>query len=95
MKGVVEKGPNGILTVRCRYWPPDLNDGETISQVESSVTPPGLTLNGAPGISGAWVTQTVSGGTSGVDYLLKFKVTTSIGQVYEHPDIDSVVVKVV
>lgn len=92
---IVEKGPEGVLTLKCRYLPPDLRVGETITNVESSVLPVGLTLVGAPQVSGVYVTQVVSGGVAKTDYLVRFKVTTSAGQVYEHPNIDSVLVKVV
>jgi len=95
MTGCVEKGSAGVLTVRLRYWPQDLNAGETITAVESSVSPAGLTLVGLPGIDGEEVYQKVSGGVAGTDYVVQFVVHTSAGQTYDHPYMDAFLVKVV
>lgn len=95
MTGCVEKGTAGVLTIRLHYWPQDLNQGETLAEVETSVSPSGLTLVGLPGNSGSEVYQKVSGGVAGTDYVVQFKVTTSTGQVFDHPYLDAFLVKVV
>jgi hypothetical protein len=95
MIGVVEKSTTDELKVGLRYWPPDLITGETITAVEATVTPTGLTLSGTATIGGAEVYQKVTGGTAGTEYLLQFKVTTSRPEIFKNPEIDAILVKVV
>lgn len=64
------------------YFAPDLEEGETIDSVETSVNPAGLTLDGAASIDGNEVSQMINGGTFGVKYIVSFKVTTSAGHIY-------------
>lgn len=95
MIGIVSKGAAEELKIGLRYWPPDLLSNETITAVETSVTPTGLTLDGAPTISGAEVYQKITGGTAAKEYLVQFKVTTSRPEVLNNPEIDVILVKVV
>ena len=89
---VIEKRVNEIFAIGFSYSAPDLEAGETIITVTTTVGT-GLTKVGDPGINitGDEVSQVVSGGTALVDYTVTFLVTTSAGYVYE----DLYIVKVV
>lgn len=52
---------------------------ETIDSCTCVATPAGLTLTGVVQISGAQVTQYISGGTAGTDYTLRFHIVTNLG----------------
>jgi hypothetical protein len=77
-----------------KYRPPDLNVGETIISADATASPAGLTL-GAVIIMENEVTVLVSGGTAGTEYLVQFKITTSIGNVFKNPEKDAINVKVI
>jgi hypothetical protein len=80
-KKVAEKFEVGFY-----FSPPDLASGETISTCTAAVLPTGLTLTGSCVISGSQVTQIISGGTAGVEYVLTFTITTSAGRIFT-PDL--------
>lgn len=92
IKAVSEK-----FAVELYYKTPDLMKGETITAVETSISPSGLEVQGDPQISadGRGVSQMIHGGLAGVNYEVLFKVTTSAGHVYNRPGLDSVLVKVI
>ena len=89
--GWVKKQVNEKFAIGLTYDAPDLKEGQTISTVETSVTPEGLTLDGDPTIDGATVEQMVKAGVSKARYTVLFKVTTSAGHVY----LDNVVVIII
>lgn len=61
-----------------------LAKGETLSSVSSVVsTPAGLTLSGAASVSGVFAQQRITGGTSGIEYIVTFVVLTSAGNTLE------------
>ena len=66
-----------------RFEPEDLPTGETITNVDVSVDPVGLTLSGSPSISGDEVSEYISGGTVDVVYAVTFQVTISNGNKFE------------
>lgn len=78
-----EKYPIGFTFVS-----PDLASGETITGVETTITPNGggsnLAKVGSPTINGDGnaVQQVVEAGVAGTDYTVKFEVTTSLS--YKH-----------
>ncbi len=94
-KAIVEKGVGGKFPVGLEYSSPDLEAGHTITAVETTVSPTGLTL-GTPTIDvvNHIVEVLVSNGTAGITYTVQFKVTTSAGNIYKHPHRDIVKVKV-
>lgn len=53
----------------------------TASVLAGTDPSPASLLSGAPGISGASVTQIIQGGVAGCDYQLKAQVSTSGGRV--------------
>lgn len=91
---VVRKDPIERYPIGLRYRFPDLSPGETISVAEVSVSPAGLILAGSPIIEGNEVTQIVEGGSSGIEHTVRFKITTSTGKIFSHPDIDVIKVRV-
>ena len=91
---IIQKGVNGKFPIGLRLASPDLESSETITAVAASVSPVGLTL-GTPGIDGDEVFVEVSVGTAGTDYEVQFKITTSSGKVFEHPELNAILVKVV
>ena len=92
---IVSKATTEQFSIGLEYSAPDLTGTGTITAVETSVSPTGLTLVGNPSIDGKKVIQVISGGTSKVDYLVKFKVTTSAEYIYNNPEKDAILVKVV
>jgi hypothetical protein len=92
---VVEKAVAEKFEIGLRYWPPDIRVGQTITAVEISVVPTGLGLDGDPTIDGLEVKQMVYGGMAGVRYVVQFKITTSIGYIFENPQYDAITVRVV
>ena len=60
----------------------DLASGETIASCTAAATPAGLTLTGLVQISGTQIHQIVEGGVAGTDYVIRFTMTTSAGQVF-------------
>jgi hypothetical protein len=52
---------------------------ETITACTCVATPSGLTLTGVVQIVGAKITQFVEAGTAGIDYTLRFHITTNLG----------------
>lgn len=92
--GTIKKAVSEKYAIGLTYKAPDLAAGETISTVTVAITPAGLTAVGAPSIDGLSVYQIVEGGASGVDYSVLFKVTTSAGYIYNHPDKEAILVKV-
>lgn len=51
---------------------------ETITACVASVSPVGLTLTGAVQIDSPKVTQYIEGGTAGMDYVVRFHITTNL-----------------
>ncbi len=56
-----------------------LDAGETIQTCTASVSPAGLTLSGAVVIASPRISQLVTGGTAGVDYVVRFHIATNMG----------------
>lgn len=56
-----------------------LDTTETITLCTSSVSPSGLTLQGSVVISGNRISQFITGGTAGTDYVVRFHITTNLG----------------
>lgn len=76
-----------------QYITPDLEEGEYISLSECTISPSevgGLAKVGAVVVENDQVSQFIEAGVMGNDYYVKFKTTTSGGNVYE----DSIFVKV-
>jgi len=94
---VVEKGVDGKFAIGLELLAPDLEAGEEITAVETTIAPVGLTPVGAATISAdkRKVYQIIDAGVAGVDYTVQFKITTSAGYVYEHPVLNAIRVEVV
>jgi len=94
---VVEKGVDGKFAIGLELQSPDLEEGEDITAVETTITPVGLTPVGGATISAdkTKVYQIIDGGVAGVDYTVQFKITTSAGHIYEHPVLNAIKVEVV
>jgi hypothetical protein len=75
-----------------KFYPPDLNIGETITSCTTSVSPSGLELHGDPIIDNPnrTVTQVVRGGTSNYTYTVTFNTTISNGYVF----VDQILVRI-
>lgn len=56
-----------------------LEDSETITACECSVTPSGLTLTGDEVVDSPTVKQKIEGGVAGTDYVVRFHITTNLG----------------
>jgi hypothetical protein len=82
---IIDKRVNEKFAIGFVYSTPDISTGETIASATVTV-PTGLTAVGTPVIvpSTLTVSQVVSGGTAGVEYTVVFKVTTSVGYIYEN-----------
>jgi len=91
---IVQKSPEGKFPIELEYQAPDLAAGETLASAIVTATPAGLTI-GVPVVGDETVGVLISLGTKGVDYIVRFKVTTSVGYVYNHPELDSILVKVI
>jgi hypothetical protein len=89
-KAVAEKWEVGLY-----YYPPDVDDVNTIISATAIVTPEGLVLDGDVRISGPQVMQMMHGGTKGVLYLIQFTVKTLNGSSYCHPVHDARIVRVI
>lgn len=82
----IKKRPVEEFSLGLKYVAPDLEPNGTIDSVVTIVEPDeagGVKRVGAPTIDGDVVSQVVNGGNDGVDYTLKFRVTTSEGHIYE------------
>lgn len=90
----VEKAVAETFPVGLTYIDPDLETGETISSATVAVTPTGLTLSAVTVASPA-VSAFVSGGTAGVEYTVLFKVTTSGNKIFNNPNKDALLVRVI
>jgi hypothetical protein len=75
-----------------RFFPPDLNEAETISSVETEISPADGNLSkvGDPSIDQDKVSQVIQGGASGQTYEVYFEVTTSVGFIFK----DKITIKV-
>jgi hypothetical protein len=75
-----------------KFFPPDLNVGETITTCVATVTPSGLEIHGDAIIDkdDRTVTQVIRGGTSGITYTVTFTTEISNGYVF----IDQVLVRI-
>jgi hypothetical protein len=80
--GEVKKKVSERFGVEITFQDPDIKTSETITLVETSVLPAGLTLDGDPSISGNTVKQNIKDGVADQIYSLCFKVTISSGNVY-------------
>ena len=87
---LVKKRVNEKFAIGFEYISPDLEAGETISSASVTV-PSGLTAVGSEVISGAEVSQIISGGTVDTDYVVTFLVTTSAGHIFE----DKIIVRII
>ena len=88
---VVYKFEGEKWAIGFRYFAPDLNyPTETIQSCVVSVSPAGLTLEGAALIDKDTVGQVVSGGGCNQNYHVHFTTTTSVGFILE----DEIIVKV-
>jgi len=81
MPAIFDKTVNEIQPVGFDFED-DLNTGETISSVTSTV-PAGLTAVGSATISSTSVYQVVSGGTVDTIYRVTLLATSSLGYKYE------------
>ena len=90
--GTVEKTDDEKFAIGLTYKAPDMETGETFSASTASVTPAGLTLDGAVVTDDAAkiAEQMVSGGTAGIKYVVTIKSTISSGHIYE----DNIIVEV-
>lgn len=92
---IITKSVSGKFAIGLEYQAPDLKADETITDVVVTITPVGLTAEGAPVIDGNEVSQVISGGVAKKNYTVLFKVTTSAGFVYNNPKRESILVKVI
>ena len=82
----IRKRPVEQFSVGLTYVSPDLEAGETITNVTTSIDPDepnGIKPEGPPTIDAATVSQIISGGENGKEYKVKFQVTTSAGHLFE------------
>lgn len=92
---IVMKSVSGKFKLGLQYQAPDLEADETITDVEVTISPTGLTAEGGPEIDGNTVSQVISGGVIKKNYTVLFKVTTSAGFIYNNPEKESILVKVI
>jgi len=87
----VEKYPEDKWGIGFRYYPPDLNAGETITSCTVTV-PDGLTPVGDAIIDNVnkTVAQVITDGTENKVYRVKFETHTSVGYIF----VDEIVVKI-
>lgn len=95
VRAIVTKSVTDKFAIGLQYQAPDLEEGQAITKVETSVAPLGLELIGNANIDGNGVSQMISGGEPGKDYSVLFEVTTSVGHVYSNPRYDSILVRVI
>ena len=82
----IRKSPNEEFSIGLKFVSPDLDEGETIVSVTTAVAPSGLSLFGSPSINGEGsdtVSQVVSGGVDGTDYIVTFTAVTSQAHTFE------------
>jgi hypothetical protein len=89
---LIEKYAGEEWGIGFKFYPPDLNLGETITDCITSVSPSGLELHGDTiiDIDNRTVTQVVRGGTSGVTYTVTFNTTISNGYVF----VDNIIIRI-
>jgi len=69
-----------------KFYEPELKAGETIVSCVCAVSPSeigGLTLVGLPIIDVDTVSQMIADGVNGHDYYVTYRVTTSVGNIFE------------
>lgn len=93
-QAIIEKAVDGKFPIGLKLYSPDLESSETISTVTATVSPPGLTL-GIATKSGDEVSVEISEGVAGKQYIVQFKITISSGKIFCHPQLNSILVKVV
>ncbi len=78
-KKVAETFPIGF-----KYHPPDLESGETISSCTVAVTGSDsvLTAVSPAAVSSNQVSSVIAAGTAGVEYTVRFTMTTSSGKIF-------------
>lgn len=95
----IEKAVSETLAIGLTYVSPDLATGETITVSTVAATPVGLTLSAVTISTTTVASDTVSAfasaGTAGVEYTVLFKVTTSGGNIYNNPNKDALLVRVI
>ena len=94
-KPIVAKSVNDRFAIGLQYQAPDLEEGQTITDAEASVDSPELELVGNVVIDGNVVSQLIDGGVAGKDYSVLFKITTSVGYIYNNPRKDLILVRVI
>ena len=85
---IIKKRPTEQYSIGLKFQPPDLVYDQKIIGVETSVVPVevgGLELLGSPTIGGLTdeVAQVIGSGNDLGEYRVKFKVTTSLGDIFE------------
>ena len=82
----LKKRPSEQYPIGLKYVTPDLKSDETIVSATATIYPDvvgGIVALGSPIINIDLVSQLIGGGVDGVDYTVKFKTTTSSGNVYQ------------
>jgi hypothetical protein len=82
----LKKRPSERFPIGLKYVTPDLKSDEVITSAIVTVEPDiatGLTAVGSPIIDIDTVSQLIDSGEDGIDYLVKFKTTTSAGHTYQ------------
>ncbi len=91
---IVEKAVAETFPIGLTYISPDLDTGETVVSATVAATPAGLTLSGVT-VATPSISAFVSGGTTGVEYTVLFAVTTSGSKLYNNPNKDAILVRVI
>jgi len=99
-RAIVEKSVNGKFPVGLIYTSPDLDATEKISAVDVTITP--AETNGLEKVDNAviaddgksfsWVIQK---GIKDHEYVCQFKVTSDAGKIFEHPEREVILVRIV
>jgi hypothetical protein len=96
---VIEKAVAETFPIGLTYVSPDLATAETITAATVAVTPSGLTLSvvtiATTTVTSDTVSAFVSSGTVGIEYTVLFKVTTSSGKIFNNPNKDALLVRVI
>jgi len=97
---IVEKSVNGKFPIGLIYSAPDLDETEKISAVTCTITPVednGLETTGAVVIAGDGKSfyWTIQKGIKRRKYIVLFKVTSDLGKIFEHPEKEAILVKIV
>jgi len=84
----VTKRPDEEFAIGFRYTSPDLEEDETITEAVITITGSeeviDLVVDGAPTIEeGNLVKQKIKAGTADEEYKVIFKITTSVGYIFE------------